>query len=192
MCGIIGGVASNKNIVPILVDGLKKLEYRGYDSAGIAVINDSLIKRIRSVGRVNTIQEKVNKQKLSGSIGIGHTRWATHGGVNEKNAHPHISNNEIVVVHNGIIENHAKLCKFLKDKGYKFNSETDTEVIAHLIHFFKNHETLFPKNTFSCHVEKEMINSILVGLIFDYFLWGVGASDALPPLKLTPIELKHF
>jgi len=137
MCGIVGGVAVNKNIVPILVDGLKKLEYRGYDSAGIAVINNSRIKRIRSVGRVDTIQQKVNKQKLNGSIGIGHTRWATHGGVNEKNAHPHISNDEIVVVHNGIIENHAKLCKFLKDKGYKFNSETDTEVIAHLIHYFK-------------------------------------------------------
>ena len=137
MCGIVGGVAVNKNIVPILVDGLKKLEYRGYDSAGIAVINNSRIKRIRSVGRVDTIQQKVKKQKLSGSIGIGHTRWATHGGVNEKNAHPHISNDEIVVVHNGIIENHSKLCKFLKDKGYKFNSETDTEVIAHLIHYFK-------------------------------------------------------
>ena len=144
MCGIVGGVAVNKNIVPILVDGLKKLEYRGYDSAGIAVINNSHIKRIRSVGRVDTIQQKVNKQKLNGSIGIGHTRWATHGGVNEKNAHPHISNDEIVVVHNGIIENHAKLCKFLKDKGYKFNSETDTEVIAHLIHYFKKGKvTLF-------------------------------------------------
>jgi glucosamine--fructose-6-phosphate aminotransferase (isomerizing) len=144
MCGIVGGVAVNKNIVPILVDGLKKLEYRGYDSAGIAVINNSRIKRIRSVGRVDSIQQKVNKQKLNGSIGIGHTRWATHGGVNEKNAHPHISNDEIVVVHNGIIENHSKLCKFLKDKGYKFDSETDTEVIAHLIHYFKKGKvTLF-------------------------------------------------
>ena len=112
MCGIVGGVAINKNIVPILVDGLEKLEYRGYDSAGIAVINKGRIKRVRSVGRVATIQQKVNQQKISGSIGIGHTRWATHGGVNEKNAHPHISNDEIVVVHNGIIENHAKLCKF--------------------------------------------------------------------------------
>ncbi|MDA0670580.1 MAG: glutamine--fructose-6-phosphate aminotransferase, partial [Proteobacteria bacterium] len=115
MCGIVGGVSKNNNIVPILINGLEKLEYRGYDSAGIAIINHNRIQRIRSVGRVSNIHKKISQKNLKGKTGIGHTRWATHGGVSEKNAHPHISNNEIVVVHNGIIENHVKLCDFLKN-----------------------------------------------------------------------------
>jgi len=134
MCGIVAGI-SNKNILPNLIEGLERLEYRGYDSAGIAILNGS-IQRIRSIGRVNSIKTKAKKIKLEGFLGIGHTRWATHGGVTENNAHPHISSNKIAVVHNGIIENHEIQCSRLKKLGYKFDSETDTEVIAHLIHYY--------------------------------------------------------
>ena len=132
--GIVAGI-SNKNVLPTLIEGLERLEYRGYDSAGIAILNGT-IRRIRSIGRVNTIKNKAKKNKLEGFLGIGHTRWATHGGVTEDNAHPHVSNNKIAVVHNGIIENHEAQCSRLKKLGYKFDSETDTEVIAHLIHYY--------------------------------------------------------
>ena len=141
MCGIVAGI-SNKNVLPKLIEGLEHLEYRGYDSAGIAILNGS-IRRVRSTGRVTSIKTKVQKTKLEGLIGIGHTRWATHGGVTEENAHPHISNNKIALVHNGIIENHEEQCARLKKLGYKFESETDTEVIAHLIdHYHKKNNLL--------------------------------------------------
>jgi len=136
MCGIVAGI-SNKNVLPVLIEGLERLEYRGYDSAGIAILNDK-IQRIRSIGRVVSLKNKAKKLKLNGFLGIGHTRWATHGGVTEDNAHPHVSNNQIAVVHNGIIENHEDQCNRLKKIGYKFESETDTEVIAHLIHYYYN------------------------------------------------------
>jgi len=134
MCGIVGAVAQ-RNVVPMLVEGLKRLEYRGYDSAGIAVLNGT-IKRVRRVGRVAAMEAAAQAENLNGFLGIGHTRWATHGGVTEPNAHPHVSGEEIAVVHNGIIENHDQQRDRLKKLGYAFESQTDTEVIAHLIHYY--------------------------------------------------------
>jgi glucosamine--fructose-6-phosphate aminotransferase (isomerizing) len=131
MCGIVGAVA-RRNVVPILIEGLKKLEYRGYDSAGLAVVNGSL-HRVRSTGRVSQLGRMVDEQRVQGMIGIAHTRWATHGKPTEINAHPHVSSG-ISVVHNGIIENHEEMRARLRQDGYDFVSETDSEVIAHLIH----------------------------------------------------------
>src|SRR5574343_485711 len=133
MCGIVGGIAQ-RNIVPVLVEGLKRLEYRGYDSSGIAVHMGSDITRVRRVGRVAEMEAAALADKLEGQLGIGHTRWATHGGVTEYNAHPHVSHGLIAVVHNGIIENHEEKREALKAAGYTFESQTDTEVIAHLVH----------------------------------------------------------
>lgn len=135
MCGIVGAVAK-RNVVATLIEGLSRLEYRGYDSAGVAVLNGDAIDRVRTVGRVAGMQEKATAEKLSGFVGIGHTRWATHGGVTESNAHPHVSKGEIAVVHNGIIENHDEQRDRLIKLGYTFTSQTDTEVIAHLIHYY--------------------------------------------------------
>jgi glutamine---fructose-6-phosphate transaminase (isomerizing) len=137
MCGIVGAVAK-RDVVPILIEGLRKLEYRGYDSAGIALLNGSL-ERVRSVGRVADLQLRATEVKAHAPTGIAHTRWATHGGVTETNAHPHYSEgggHEVCVVHNGIIENHEVLRQALKAKGYVFQSQTDTEVIAHLVHSY--------------------------------------------------------
>ncbi len=134
MCGIVGAVA-NRDVVPFLVDGLKRLEYRGYDSAGVAVLSDE-IRRVRRTGRVVEMESAAQEENLHGFVGIGHTRWATHGGVTEGNAHPHISCGELALVHNGIIENHEQLRERLRSKGYVFESQTDTEVIGHLIHHF--------------------------------------------------------
>jgi glutamine---fructose-6-phosphate transaminase (isomerizing) len=130
MCGIVGAVAQ-RNVVPILLEGLRRLEYRGYDSAGLVVIDGGL-KRVRSVGRVASLAEACTAHQLSGQLGIAHTRWATHGAPTEANAHPHVSGG-LAVVHNGIIENHEALRSRLKAAGFVFTSETDTEVIAHLI-----------------------------------------------------------
>lgn len=131
MCGIVGYIGK-KQALPILLQGLRDLEYRGYDSAGVAVIHNGKINRIREVGKVDMLAKKIDKQKLSGNIGIAHTRWATHGGVTEKNAHPHIvGNGKMVMVHNGIIENYRELKEKLKYK--QMESETDTEVLAQWI-----------------------------------------------------------
>jgi len=140
MCGIVAAVA-RRNVVPILLEGLRRLEYRGYDSAGVAVINGSL-QRIRSCGRVAQLEKLAAEQGLHGHIGIGHTRWATHGAPSERNAHPHVSGG-VSVVHNGIIENHEAVRARLRAQGYEFASDTDTEVIAHLVHWYLRSNSLF-------------------------------------------------
>ncbi len=133
MCGIVGAVAQ-RNVVPILIEGLQRLEYRGYDSAGLAVReSDGHLARIRAVGKVAMLRQLVEKSPVNGELGIAHTRWATHGMPAERNAHPHLSGEKVAVVHNGIIENHAELREELQAKGFVFTSETDTEVIAHLL-----------------------------------------------------------
>ena len=133
MCGIVGGIAQ-RNIVPILLEGLKRLEYRGYDSAGLAVIKDNVIYRKRELGKVKGLEELLLADPISGNIGIAHTRWATHGKPSTENAHPHLCRDKVAVVHNGIIENHEQLRDSLMTNGYEFTSETDTEVIVHELH----------------------------------------------------------
>jgi glutamine---fructose-6-phosphate transaminase (isomerizing) len=133
MCGIVGAVAQ-RNIVPVLVEGLRRLEYRGYDSCGVAVLSNGEPRRARSVERVSDLDEQVRQTDLTGMTGIAHTRWATHGAPVTDNAHPIFSRDALALVHNGIIENYESLREMLKGKGYEFVSQTDTEVIAHLIH----------------------------------------------------------
>ena len=137
MCGIVGAVAE-RNITPILVEGLKRLEYRGYDSAGVAVFTQAgELQRRRRVGKVAELEQALAGEPLTGHLGIAHTRWATHGAPSERNAHPHFSGKEpgeqLAVVHNGIIENHEELRERLKGLGYVFTSDTDTETIVHLL-----------------------------------------------------------
>lgn len=132
MCGIVGAIA-DRDVVPVLIEGLKRLEYRGYDSSGIAVLDGEQIRRVRRTGRVAEMESAAAAEQFHSVLGIGHTRWATHGGVTESNAHPHISHG-VALVHNGIIENHEEQREKLRALGYEFESQTDTEVIAHLIH----------------------------------------------------------
>ncbi len=132
MCGIVGAIAE-RNVVPILMEGLRRLEYRGYDSAGIAIKNGASIKRVRRAGKVRELQNALDLDPLRGFSGISHTRWATHGVPNETNAHPHMSEDDIAIVHNGIIENFEELRDDLQKNGFEFESQTDTEVVAHRI-----------------------------------------------------------
>ena len=148
MCGIVAA-ASNRNVVPILLDGLNRLEYRGYDSAGIALTENNKILRIRKQGKVAELHKTIKKEKnFKSPIGVAHTRWATHGEPSEMNAHPHVSgddysNSEIALVHNGIIENFADIREKLTAEGYVFSSKTDSEVIVHLIHLYrKDHDLM--------------------------------------------------
>lgn len=135
MCGIVGAIAE-RNVVEILLEGLKRLEYRGYDSAGVALLDkEGNLTRTRRIGKVKELADALHTTPVKGTIGIAHTRWATHGGVTEANAHPHMSTERIAVVHNGIIENYQKLRAELSIKGYGFTSDTDTETIAHQVHF---------------------------------------------------------
>ena len=147
MCGIVGGI-SERNILPILVEGLTRLEYRGYDSAGIAFKKNGSISVTKNLGRVNQLTKKLNLKTNQSNLGIAHTRWATHGIPSEKNAHPHYSKN-IFVVHNGIIENHSDLKAYLKAEGIRFSTQTDTEVIAHLIRTFTEKGQSFEKAVFN-------------------------------------------
>ena len=161
MCGIIG-ITSNKLVSSPIINSLKKLEYRGYDSAGIATINSGYIKEVKCEGRVESLEEAVSKSKLTGNVGIGHVRWATHGIPNTINAHPHSSEN-VSVVHNGIIENSTLLKKFLINKGHKFKSQTDTEVIVHLITEYLKKDNL--KDAI-IKVLKKLHGSFALGIIF--------------------------
>src|SRR3954454_19155405 len=131
MCGIVGYVGA-KECAPLLVEGLRRLEYRGYDSAGLAVHTGRGVEIVRAVGKLANLDAALRKNPLSGTTGIGHTRWATHGRPNEANAHPHVAG-RIAVVHNGIIENHVDLRRELERRGVKFASDTDTEIVAHLV-----------------------------------------------------------
>src|SRR6201987_1708402 len=133
MCGIVGYVGK-KSVVPVIIEGLRRLEYRGYDSAGIAVCKGDGLELRRAEGKLRNLEEAIRQKPLDGTYGIGHTRWATHGRPTEENAHPHRDcSGKIVVVHNGIVENYLSLKKKLIGEGHKFTTETDTEIIAHLI-----------------------------------------------------------
>ena len=131
MCGIIG-IIGHEPVAPQLIEGLKRLEYRGYDSAGVATLEQGVLTRRRAEGKLKNLELKLAREPLAGTIGIGHTRWATHGRPTENNAHPHATD-RLAVVHNGIIENFSELRRELEAKGAKFATETDTEVIAHLV-----------------------------------------------------------
>src|SRR5919202_3861930 len=133
MCGIIGYIGP-KDVVPVLIDGLRRLEYRGYDSAGVAVVRDGCVDLRRSAGKLSNLETVIRVEPLDGVYGVGHTRWATHGRPTEENAHPHRDcTGKIVVVHNGIIENYLDLKKELQEQGHEFKTETDTEIVAHLV-----------------------------------------------------------
>jgi glutamine---fructose-6-phosphate transaminase (isomerizing) len=144
MCGIVGYVG-NRKAATIILEGLKRLEYRGYDSAGLAIAQDGAIEVVKKVGRVENLAKEASKVRLAGTVGLGHTRWATHGGVTEANAHPHLSSDgKFALIHNGVIENYSQIKTFLLGKGYTFRSETDTEVLCNLIAYHYAKEPLAP------------------------------------------------
>src|SRR5688572_12697245 len=133
MCGIVGYVGKQK-AAPLILEGLKRLEYRGYDSAGVAVIQNGRFQVAKKIGRVANLEKETSVNRLTGTHGMGHTRWATHGGVTDANAHPHISSDgKLALIHNGVIENYSQIKTFLLTKGYTFQSQTDTEVLCNLI-----------------------------------------------------------
>ena len=201
MCGIVGYIGS-RDACPILLNGLKRLEYRGYDSAGVALFNGNTTSVYKVKGKVSDLEEHIDASDVSGSIGMGHTRWATHGIPNDENAHPHKSmNGHFVLIHNGIIENYATLKEFLKNKGYKFQSDTDTEVLVNWIEYVYLEEKMGAEDAVSLALSKVEGAFGLVVLCKDEpsrliatrrgspLVIGVGdeeffiASDATPPRK---------
>ena len=161
MCGIIG-ITSSKPVSSAIINSLRKLEYRGYDSAGLATLSGGIINEVKSEGRVENLEKNIAIKNMQGSVGIGHVRWATHGIPNTVNAHPHSSNN-VSIVHNGIIENSTILKKFLISKGHKFKSQTDTEVIVHLITEYLKENDL--KNSI-IKMLNQLHGSFALGIIF--------------------------
>ncbi|MGP4932720.1 glutamine--fructose-6-phosphate transaminase (isomerizing) [Pseudoalteromonas nigrifaciens] len=201
MCGIVGAVAE-RPVNKILVEGLKRLEYRGYDSAGVALLDGNTLKTVKAVGKVVNLESALEQSGVSGHTGIAHTRWATHGSVTEANAHPHVSSGQLALVHNGIIENHVSLRAALKGDGYEFLSDTDTEVMVHLIHQLRQqHTTLLAsvqaavkqfEGAFGTVVfDKDNSNEIIVARSGSPLVIGLGlgenfiASDQLALLPVT-------
>ena len=186
MCGIVGAVAK-RNIVPILVNGLLRLEYRGYDSAGLVVVQGGKLERVRSTGRVAELAQK--SANTTGELGIAHTRWATHGIPSERNAHPHVSRDLIAVVHNGIIENYEALRTDLTTQGYEFTSDTDTEVIAHLIHSHYAQGSLLVATQMAL---AQLVGAYAIGVIAADNPHQLIASRKGSPLLLGVGEGEHF
>ncbi|PHQ81597.1 MAG: glutamine--fructose-6-phosphate transaminase (isomerizing) [Coxiella sp. (in: Bacteria)] len=190
MCGIVGAIAE-RNISPLLLEGLKKLEYRGYDSAGIAIADDQpKINRVRVLGKVNGLVDALKTKPLTGTLGIAHTRWATHGQPSEQNAHPHVSQESVAVVHNGIIENYLMIQQKLENLGYQFQSQTDTEVICHLLHYHlqqtQNHRLAIR------HTLDELQGAYALGIIFDDAPGTLFAVRHGSPLVIGVGEGEHF
>jgi glucosamine--fructose-6-phosphate aminotransferase (isomerizing) len=186
MCGIVGAVAK-RNIVPVLVNGLLRLEYRGYDSAGLVVVHEGKLQRVRSEGRVAELGQK--SANTTGEVGIAHTRWATHGVPSERNAHPHMSCDLIAVVHNGIIENYEELRTELSAQGYVFTSDTDTEVIAHLIHSHYAQGSLLVATQMAL---SQLVGAYAIGVIAADNPYQLVAARKGSPLLLGVGEGEHF
>ena len=202
MCGIVGAISERK-VSRILLEGLKRLEYRGYDSAGIALLSETSAKLqlLRSVGKVKKLSDTVIKRKLQGDTGIAHTCWATHGKPSVSNAHPHSSQSEIAIVHNGIIENHESLRSRLAKKGYEFKTETDSEVIAHLIHQEKKNGKVSLLDSVMralqklngaygiCAIDNSQRNQIIVARSGSPIVIGVGIGENF--IASDPLALGH-
>tara|TARA_B100001142_G_scaffold1163_1_gene1195 strand:+ start:29965 stop:31791 length:1827 start_codon:yes stop_codon:yes gene_type:complete len=189
MCGIIAA-ASERNVGKLLVQGLHKMEYRGYDSAGIALHQDDQIAHLRTLGKVRLLEEKMINEKPRSKLGIAHTRWATHGEPSEENAHPHKSNERIYIVHNGIIENYIALKEFLKEEGYSFSSQTDSELIAHMLEYFLNKSNSMLDSMYLtieklegafaiAAIDKEDSKNIIIARSKSPLLIGIGTNEIL-------------
>ncbi|MGI9534150.1 MAG: glutamine--fructose-6-phosphate transaminase (isomerizing) [Thermodesulfobacteriota bacterium] len=189
MCGIVGYIGNPERTIDVLFNGLKSLEYRGYDSSGICVLNGDNADVIRSEGKLNNLKLKLDKKAISGKTGIGHTRWATHGKPTEKNAHPHVSG-PISIVHNGIIENFSELKKELKSKGHKFNSDTDTEVVAHLIEDFINRGSSFETSVKKAFSKVE--GSYAAAILYDNEPEKIIAIRKFSPLVIAENKKEKF
>jgi len=202
MCGIVAGVSS-ENIIPVLLRGLKRLEYRGYDSCGIATVERSRLTRFRSISRVEALKDEISYiDNVRGTIGIAHTRWATHGAPDLRNTHPHFSHNTLAIVHNGIIENYEELKSLLINQGYVFESDTDTETIVHLIHSFYNGNLLLAlkkaipllKGAFAIAViSKDEPEKLVVARTGAPLVLGIGKREILvasDPLALSGVTDK--